>query len=304
MKITSFKNFLIEAKISKTKLDYHEVLNPKLWDSELHLLPKVKDQLKKIADTFIDHLDIDKNFITDIVFTGSNTNYNYTDLSDIDIHISVDFKRLKGKISPEDYFDAMKSNWNLTHEIKIYGHDVELYVNDKKENLVGDSSAYSLKTDKWIKEPKIQITKYPESMIKRKANHYAILIDKQINLHHNNKEDLEKLNEKIGKMRRSGLVRQGEFSLENLVFKALRNNGFVDKLRKQIKKAEDSKLNLESIMNEDNEYRIVKKKHYSKDIIMFVLQQKTDIGLPNEGWEALYWDEDENKVKQQLKDIS
>jgi hypothetical protein len=245
----SFKQFITEARIKKTKLDYHEQLNPKIWEDN-KLIPKVKEQLKKIADTFIEHLDIDKAFIKDIVFTGSNTNYNYTDQSDIDIHVSADFKKLKGKILPEDYFDAMKSNWNLTHNIKIYGHDVELYVNDKSENLVGDSSAYSLKEDKWLKEPKLQTAKYPNTMIKVKANHLANLIDKNIKLHHNDKDDLEKLNTKIGKMRRAGLTKKGEFSLENLVFKALRNNGYVDKLRKQIKQAEDNKLNLEGIKDE------------------------------------------------------
>jgi hypothetical protein len=247
MKVQSFKTFLEEAKISKTKLDYHEALNPKIWDQENKLIPKVKEQLKKIADTFIAHLDIDSKFITDIVFTGSNTNYNYTNHSDIDIHVSADFSKLKGKILPEDYFDAMKSNWNLTHEIKIYGHDVELYVNDKKENLVGDAAAYSLKHDKWIKEPKLQTASYPHVMIKVKANHLANLIDKNIKLHHNDKSDLEKLNTKLGKMRSAGLTKKGEFSLENLVFKALRSNGYILKLRNAIKKAEDSKLSLESI---------------------------------------------------------
>lgn len=247
IKLLTFKQFIFEAKINKTKLDYHEVLNPKLWDSELTLLPKVKDRLNEISDMFITALDIDKKFIIDCVFTGSNTNFNYTDLSDIDIHITADFKKLKGRIKPGDYFDAMKSNWNLTHDIKIYGHDVEVYVNDKGENLVGDSSAYSLKFDKWLKEPKLQVVKYPDALIKKRASYFAKEIDKHINLHHNDKEDLEELNDKIGKMRRSGLTKQGEFSLENLVFKVLRNNNYINKLRIQIKKAEDSKLNLEGM---------------------------------------------------------
>ena len=244
--LITFKKFLSESIIKKTKLAYHDILNPKLWDDD-KLKDTVDKRLKEIAEIFIDSLDIDNKLVTDIVFTGSSTNYNYSDLSDIDLHISIDYSKIKGKIKPEDYFSAMKTNWNLSHDIKIYGHDVEIYVNDKKENLVGDSAAYSLKNSKWIKEPKKDDPKYNQGMIKAKASHFAVLIDKQINLHHNDKEELQKLNDKIGKYRKIGLTKKGEFSLENLVFKTLRNNGYVDKLRKQINKAEDSKLNLENL---------------------------------------------------------
>lgn len=246
--LITFKNFLAEVKISKTKLAYHEELNPKLWEKKketYQLKDNVLKRLEEISKIFIETLDIDKSSIKDIIFTGSSANFNYSKLSDIDVHILVDFSKFKGKIKPEDYFNAMRSNWNLTHEIKIYGHDVEVYVNDKKEDLVGDSAAYSIKNKKWIQEPKLEVPKYNQSLVKVKANHIANQIDKAIKLHHNDKEILEKLNSKIGKMRRAGLVKHGEFSLENLVFKALRNNGYIDKLRKQITKAEDSKLNLE-----------------------------------------------------------
>jgi hypothetical protein len=43
-------------------------------------------------------------------------------------------------------------------------------------------------------------------------------------------EHAEKVKSKIMKMRKEGLAERGEFSVENLVFKKLRNEGYIEKL--------------------------------------------------------------------------
>jgi hypothetical protein len=45
-------------------------------------------------------------------------------------------------------------------------------------------------------------------------------------------------------MRASAIQQGGEFALENLVFKELRNRGYLDKLSKYIVNLEDRKLSL------------------------------------------------------------
>ena len=55
---------------------------------------------------------------------------------------------------------------------------------------------------------------------------------------------LNKLKEKIRTMRGSAIQRGGEFALENLVFKELRNRGYLDKLSKYIRTIEDKNLSL------------------------------------------------------------
>ena len=45
------------------------------------------------------------------------------------------------------------------------------------------------------------------------------------------------LKKKILEMRRQGLLREGEFSVENLVFKKLRNEGYIEKIIELISKA-------------------------------------------------------------------
>ena len=65
-------------------------------------------------------------------------------------------------------------------------------------------------------------------------------------------EDLEdaislvkKYKEKLRKYRTCGLKKEGEFSYENLVFKFLRRNGYIDKLENFKNKIADKKLSLE-----------------------------------------------------------
>ena len=55
---------------------------------------------------------------------------------------------------------------------------------------------------------------------------------------------LNKLKEKIRTMRGSAIQRGGEFALENLVFKELRNRGYLDKLSNYIRTIEDRNLSL------------------------------------------------------------
>jgi hypothetical protein len=46
-------------------------------------------------------------------------------------------------------------------------------------------------------------------------------------------------------MRKAGLTRAGEWSVENLVFKILRNLGLIDQITEKITELEDDQLSLE-----------------------------------------------------------
>jgi hypothetical protein len=46
-------------------------------------------------------------------------------------------------------------------------------------------------------------------------------------------------------MRKAGLERAGEWSVENLVFKILRNLGLIDQIAEKIRELEDQELSLE-----------------------------------------------------------
>jgi hypothetical protein len=50
-------------------------------------------------------------------------------------------------------------------------------------------------------------------------------------------------------MRRAGLDRAGEYSVENVVFKILRNLGLIDQITEKIRELEDAELSLEQQTN-------------------------------------------------------
>ena len=59
------------------------------------------------------------------------------------------------------------------------------------------------------------------------------------------KEMIKKVKDKIKKYRTSGLEKEGEYSYENLTFKALRRNGYLQKLFDFENELMDKRLSLE-----------------------------------------------------------
>ena len=60
------------------------------------------------------------------------------------------------------------------------------------------------------------------------------------------KELIKKYRDKLKKYRKCGLEDKGEFSYENLVFKILRRNGYIEKLINSQNKIMDKKLSIEN----------------------------------------------------------
>src|SRR5256885_17100721 len=105
--LKQFKRVLKETKIS---LQYHAELNPKLWnDGQLH--PEVRERLKQIGGMFADFCRIPRHQIKDIILTGGNANYNYTDKSDLDVHIVINKDDLR--VSREWLDDYLKDKKTL-----------------------------------------------------------------------------------------------------------------------------------------------------------------------------------------------
>ena len=68
---------------------YHEDLNVKFWDG-LTLRTEVRDKLLEIGYIWAEFAKIPSNAIQDIILVGGNANYNYTEYSDLDLHLVVD----------------------------------------------------------------------------------------------------------------------------------------------------------------------------------------------------------------------
>lgn len=260
----SLKQYLYELEQNQEfdpHLAYNEHLNLAIWERKYptdgtkglgwwELKPEVAAALKRIADEFIEFLGVDVASVTDIILTGSNANYNWTDISDVDLHIVLDMKN--GQICPtcpsdnfiSDCFQAKKTLWNSTHNITIHGFDVELYAQDAAESHVTDSGVYSLKQGQWLQQPEFKQITIDNTAVKLKSQDIMNQIDDMIDSQTDNLSDLNAIKDHIKKLRSSGLRQGGEFSIENLAFKALRNLGYLEKLSNYMKNIEDRDLSI------------------------------------------------------------
>lgn len=247
--VKSFKDyFLFEKQVNAF---YHDDLNPKFWTKKVSkdgskekwiLDPLIRKKLVKIGEEFYDKVEdiVGKTPIYDIQLTGSLANYNWTDLSDLDVHVLVDFDKIK---APRKVIEAAgegaKFVWNTNHDIRMRGHDVEIYLQDADErhHITG---LYSLKENKWIKSPKFDPPTVDEDDVDKKADSIAkeisTLESKLVGSSSLPKDArnlfrrAKTLKKKISKMRKEGLDKKGEFSIGNLAFKKLRNDGYIGKL--------------------------------------------------------------------------
>lgn len=251
---TDFKSFILlefsgaELELDKT-LQYNNTLNPKIW-KENSLRKEVEGALEKIAKEFIDFLEIPEADVKDIIITGSNANFNWTKFSDIDLHIVADFSNNSFcKECNNEFvntcFQAKKSLWNNTHDITINGHPVEVYVQDVEEKHIA-TGVYSLKDEKWKIKPERRSVTYDNVAVKLKALELMTQIDQMVENMSDDEDALSKLKEKIQTMRKSGLQNAGEFSVENLAFKTLRNTGYLQKLSNHIARMKDKSLSVNS----------------------------------------------------------
>tara|TARA_R110002012_G_scaffold187887_1_gene354883 strand:+ start:755 stop:1789 length:1035 start_codon:yes stop_codon:yes gene_type:complete len=217
---------------------YNKTLNKKFWSEDKKFDPEIKDKLLSISEDFINNLDLEGVTIHDITLTGSNSNYNYNEYSDLDVHVLIDYKDIN---EDEDLvkkaIDGQRFRWNLRHNINLRDHGVEMYMQDKDEPHIA-SGLYSLLNDEWITEPSYDPPSIDERDVYKKADtiedDVRILKEKVAGVKGTSAKDLhdkaERLKQKISKMRRRGLEREGEFSVENLAFKILRNSNVIGDL--------------------------------------------------------------------------
>ena len=259
-----------EALVDPSILIPKTQLYPKFWDPKVRKLnSQYLQRLKEIAKAFVSTFDFQIK-IKDIIFTGSLANYNWNQYSDVDLHIVVDFADIPDEYLEafKDYFDAKKENWNNKHNIMIGGHEVELYIQDVEEPH-HSSGVYSIMNDRWLTEPRhfeqdldyekiVDRTEQYADEIARAQEFYAAGdLNRALNY-------IDRLRAKLKKYRQAGLKSEGEYSTENLVFKSLRNGGYLEQLAVLKRQISDKKLSLdESLIAEklDRCARIAKRKY-------------------------------------------
>lgn len=223
-----------------TEYEYHKQLNPQLWDKGDVLNKEVNYALLKIAMEFIDFLKVNNFELYDVVLVGSMANYNWTEYSDIDVHILSDFTDIDFDLA-ENLYRTKKELWKLQHDIKIHGYDVELYVEDINDPGIS-KGVYSLLKSKWIKKPDYEPPTVSDSAVTAKVKELENIIDHLLD--ENNSEKINKFWDELKTLRSSGLEENGEFSIENLTYKELRNNGYISRLADVKNNIADKKLSI------------------------------------------------------------
>jgi len=230
-------------------------LNPKIWEnpedpSNAKMKDDIRERLLEIANEFISFLGLEI-FIQDVTMTGSLANYNWSEFSDVDLHIMYDFNESGDKKDlVAELFKLKKTLFNSTHDIKVKGYDVELYVQDTNEEHFS-SGVYSVLFDEWVHKPEKEDVKIDKEILKGKTENMMSKVDALIEDVSDDELDtalakIEKFKDKLKKYRSAGLEKDGEFSYENLVFKFLRRNGYIDKLFDFKNKLMDKSLSLET----------------------------------------------------------
>jgi predicted nucleotidyltransferase len=230
-----------------TKIIIHnDILNPALWNADETLKPDVRQTLLKIAQDFYTDTEL-KAPVKDIQILGSNTNYNWTQNSDIDLHILIDFRQINNDVElVKTMVDLLKTNWNKDHDINIKDYPIEIYIQDI--NAVNRSvGIFSILRNVWVRKPSKQTVIFNKEAIQQLYTNIVTQIKKAIK--ENNLEKLKSVLKLVYDIREFGLSKSGDYSTENIVFKILRTRGHLDNLKNAINSVYDQNNSLKQEIN-------------------------------------------------------
>jgi hypothetical protein len=238
----------IGEEVEPESFEKQAELEPKFWLAG-KLNPKISKRLQKIAREFLEGLEIGAQ-MEDLRFTGSLANYNWSKYSDVDLHIVVDFSKIDENVElVKRFFDGARMRWNDLHDITIYGHEVEIYVENVGE-VHKSSGLYSVMNDEWAVQPNAEKVEFDYITARKKADAIeteANMIEKFIaEKPRAAAKSVDRLKAKIRRMRKAGLYsRQQEYSAENIAFKILRREETLDKLNQMKYDAYDRVLSMD-----------------------------------------------------------
>ena len=242
------------------KFEVHETLNPKLWSSDNKLLDDVKVKIVEIIEQFISTCDIPINMV-DAHLVGSNASYNYTQYSDLDVHIISNFDLVDApKEILQVLYNALKAKFNADYDISIRGIDVEIYVEDIRSTAISNG-VYSLYEDRWIRFPK-KLTDVPQVEIEPEFSEWKEKFQTAINS--GNSDSIVNVINDIYILRKNSLDSEGEYGKGNQIFKEIRNCGLLDSAKDAYKTFKSKELTIEHLqLHEESRKNLLSKSKQS-----------------------------------------
>lgn len=230
-------------------IEKHDSLNAKLFDGD-KLKEEVRGKLLEIVDRFLETLDADgvDILIDDVVLTGSNASYNYTDDSDIDLHIVADVSSEDNPEIVKLLYNAYRVMFREKYAIDIFGLPVEVYV-ETEGTPSASKGRYSVLRDEWVIKPAVdEVPDVDQGKIdelvapwKEKCEKVIQSVDPATSV---DEKPIDDLISELYELRKKGLQDGGEYSEDNLVFKEVRNSGLLSELKKLRDAVISNKLSL------------------------------------------------------------
>ena len=246
--LKKFNEYFVQAQFEPIKsFRLKDEMNPDIW-TDYKINDEVREELIQIAQDYFESLDLGDVELSDIMLTGSLANFNWSKYSDFDLHLIFEFVEInEDEVLVKKYLDAAGKVWNEQHDIKIKGYEVEIYSQNTKEKHTS-SGQFSLLNNEWIEKPTKENFTPDEDLIRQKAELIMSSVnDLESDLDENVEYEelmtkLKKVWKKIKEGRQAGLDREGEYSIENLVFKLLRRNGYIQRILDVRRKAYDKQF--------------------------------------------------------------
>jgi len=298
-----WEEYVRENEIDLQSLIPKDNLQPSFWNNKLELKKSIADKLMEIAKDFLESINLDTEIeLKDVTITGSIASYNWSKYSDVDLHLIIDYKDVdENEDLVKEYFSGKIFVWNTKHEIMMNDHEVEVYVQNESETHVS-GGVYSVMHNKWLQKPKKEDVIINLAVVEKKVLGLIDHIERSFDLfeqkkYHPAMVTAKSIKEKIKLLRRSGLSKEGIYSIENLAFKLLRRSGHLKLINDIITKSYDRVMSLhkdlrgslkvfigsteseanesyDALLEEEGYQRRVKQRHY--------LMKKKLIGLGGE----------------------
>ena len=229
--------------------ELHDTLNQKLWASDKTLIPEVENAIKRIVEEFLSNSEVlSEKDIIDVELVGSNASYNYTDKSDLDLHLVVNMEDLS--CDPklvQIACNAEKASFNRNYDLSIKGVEIELYVEDVKASTASNG-IYSLFKEKWIKFPEsIESVDYStDTEFISKLDELVVEVNQVLSSASSSFEIQDEINN-LYNTRRESIMSEGEYGFGNQLFKEIRSLGLLDDLKDKKFELASKELSLESL---------------------------------------------------------
>jgi len=209
-----------------------DTLHPALWkDGKLD--PLVRERLLAMAELFLLDTGFGDLDVKEIVFAGSMAGYLYHSRSDVDVHVSVDGSPITTDLKLLfQLFNARSDDWNADYDLRMRGHDVELFILDQR-SPEGSDGVYSLREDRWIRKPSPPTNIVEREVVLADVTRYANEFEGLRTRFSADPQNFDcrefKLYRRALKDYRAkqGFQKSGEHSVGNLAYKALRNGGYL-----------------------------------------------------------------------------